>query len=321
MTMFRKLIKSKVAANAANAIVGDTKDNVTAAGTNQVTAYRIVSDTTVFSSVSAGTGAILPVSTAVNDVIYVINTASNTLKLYPALGETINNGAVNAEFEVIAGACVKLLKTAETKWWTVAHVGGNTASTTALGFPGTWTTSVGNGAVTITDKINLSILAASTAANLYPDTNNPKAQQDISGYINDDCNFTVVARVVSATLHADSRLSMSIGDASNASGMIVFLDATGSLGLGPWDNSGDAGSAAAACPLDGTGWIRIVCRGGLVSAGCGTGTTASPPTAWHTIRPGRPTGSAPFAKLTMYMSKWAGADTSGAFDNVQITVL
>lgn len=31
--------------------------------------------------------------------------------------------------------------------------------------------------------------------------------------------------------------------------------------------------------------------------------------------------SAPFAKLTMYMSKWAGADTSGAFDNVQITVL
>ena len=25
--------------------------------------------------------------------------------------------------------------------------------------------------------------------------------------------------------------------------------------------------------------------------------------------------------LTMYMSKWAGADTSGAFDNVQITVL
>lgn len=181
-----------------------------------------------------------------------------------------------------------------------------------------WTEINGAGICTVTDKIDLSIAADGTAASLYPSSNNPRATRDISEYTIGECNFTVTARVVSASLHADSRLSMAIGDDTDASGMIVFLESIGALGLGPWDNSGDAGSAAGACPLDGTGWIRIVCRGGLVSAGCGAGTTTTPPTAWHTIQTGRPRGSAPFTKLTMYITKWAGANSSGSFDKINI---
>ena len=84
----------------AQAIIGDASTGLTAAGTNQATAYAIVSPFSQFSTVAASTGAILPAQCLANDSVAAYNAGANTLTVYPPVGGTINGGSVNAGVSV-----------------------------------------------------------------------------------------------------------------------------------------------------------------------------------------------------------------------------
>ncbi len=78
--------------------------------------------------------------------------------------------------------------------------------------------------------------------------------------------------------------------ATGAAYLSVLPDA--SVSAGP----PDALSSGAALPVDGTGWIELLCQGGVITMRYGTGTSTTPPTSWvvarvytpatHTAEPG-----------------------------------
>lgn len=94
----------------ASAIIGGLTNSLTAAGSTQAGATQLqLTSNSVFTTVAAGTGAILPpgISTitdklAAGDWIRVINYGANALLVYPPTGGAISNGSVNAGFSVAA---------------------------------------------------------------------------------------------------------------------------------------------------------------------------------------------------------------------------
>lgn len=175
------------------------------------------------------------------------------------------------------------------------------------------------GTASISDKIYLSLETAQQASHIYVAADNPLAARNIEQYTKGECSFEVMARVAFATMHADARLCFGITDGDTSSGVVAFLDSAGAFGIGGWNDSGDAGTAAGACPLDGRGWVRINCRAGVISAGCGTGTQTKPPENWYTIQPGSPRGSKPFSFLSVHLTKWStGGPATCGVDNVSI---
>jgi predicted enzyme related to lactoylglutathione lyase len=102
MTTSKNLIGSGLSGLATQAIMGTTLLGQTATGTNQATAFFLSDDTTVFTTVGSGTGALLPSGVA-NDSYWVYNNGANALAVYPPVGGAVNYGTVNAAFSVDAG--------------------------------------------------------------------------------------------------------------------------------------------------------------------------------------------------------------------------
>lgn len=102
--------------------------NLTAAGTTQLTAFQLTSQQSAFSSVAAGSGAILPVPGG--GPVSVYNQGANALLLYPGLGDQIFGFAVNAPIILLPGSGATLvcfdnpLTTAPRIWRLVSSSGG-----------------------------------------------------------------------------------------------------------------------------------------------------------------------------------------------------
>lgn len=90
----------------AQASVGLAKTGLTALGTNQGSALALPSDGNVFSTVAAGTGAILP-ATSFNiqllDSLLVFNHGATALLVYPPVGGTISTLAANTAVSIPTG--------------------------------------------------------------------------------------------------------------------------------------------------------------------------------------------------------------------------
>tara|TARA_R110000868_G_scaffold1674_2_gene13487 strand:+ start:2490 stop:3005 length:516 start_codon:yes stop_codon:yes gene_type:complete len=68
--------------------------SVTAAGTTQAGAFALSVGNNVITSASINAGVVLPFGAA-NDEVVVYNSTANSIKVYPPLGATLNNLAVN----------------------------------------------------------------------------------------------------------------------------------------------------------------------------------------------------------------------------------
>jgi hypothetical protein len=91
---------------------------VSAAGTAQGNATVIASEINVVSTVASGAGVALP--TAVAGVrVTLINTAANTLLVYPASGGAINSLATNAAYSLPAGGRLEYVAVSTTQWYTL----------------------------------------------------------------------------------------------------------------------------------------------------------------------------------------------------------
>lgn len=89
----------------AQASVGIPATGLTAAGSTQGTALALPSDFSVFSTVGASTGTVLPATGPqcnLGDSFIVINHGANSLSVYPPVGGKIANGTTNAAFAVAA---------------------------------------------------------------------------------------------------------------------------------------------------------------------------------------------------------------------------
>lgn len=88
------------AAASAQAIVGYVSNSITATGSTQTDAYPIGASNTVFTTVAASTGGVLPSASSAGDRLFVTNLGANTLSIYPPVGGTINNLSANTAFSV-----------------------------------------------------------------------------------------------------------------------------------------------------------------------------------------------------------------------------
>lgn len=86
------------------AVNGSFDYAVTAVGTTQTTAYKIIGNNTVVTTVSAGVndGVILPTGDQ-GDWLQIFNYSAAALKVYPPIGWGIHGGAVNSPITIAAG--------------------------------------------------------------------------------------------------------------------------------------------------------------------------------------------------------------------------
>lgn len=80
---------------AVDALLRDVSDTLTATGTGQSTAYACTFAVNAFSTVAAGTGAILDPNASKGDTQLIYNGGANALKVYPVSGASINGLAAN----------------------------------------------------------------------------------------------------------------------------------------------------------------------------------------------------------------------------------
>lgn len=91
----------------------------TALGNNQATAFKLIASWTQFTTVAAGTGAIVDGTSDIGDEFHVTNFGANALALYPHVGGKINNGGANASINIAANATVKIKRLDLTNWVTL----------------------------------------------------------------------------------------------------------------------------------------------------------------------------------------------------------
>lgn len=106
MTQKKNLIGAHLSPHAASMIVGTNgyQENGAAAktltGTTQATALQLAADVENVTG-SANTGGLLPQNADVSDNIFVYNSGTNTVKVYPATATgTINGGSAGAAFSL-----------------------------------------------------------------------------------------------------------------------------------------------------------------------------------------------------------------------------
>ncbi len=89
-----------------------------AAGTDQSTAIALVAEINVVSTVDPDTGVRFPTA-ASGYTIIVKNTGGNNLKVYPAVGDRINDGVTNDPVVLEPGAALQFFTADDTNWYTL----------------------------------------------------------------------------------------------------------------------------------------------------------------------------------------------------------
>jgi acetamidase/formamidase len=116
MTTQNGMVKSGLHTVNAQEILGRIATGLTATGSTQATAYALDTSNSVFTTVAASTGAILPAAALPGDVLEVTNLGANSLSVYPPVGAAVDNGATNAAKAVAVGKSCRFRKITDTLW-------------------------------------------------------------------------------------------------------------------------------------------------------------------------------------------------------------
>ena len=123
MPSLSKLVGMGAPPAGAQFMVGDVAAGLIATGATQGTALAMSANFAQFTTVAAGTGAILPAVAAVpmlgvsnGDSIEVFNLGANALAVYPPVGSTINSLAANTSLAVPAGKGARFIQLSPTNW-------------------------------------------------------------------------------------------------------------------------------------------------------------------------------------------------------------
>jgi hypothetical protein len=99
MALAARMLVSGLSAVQCQAIQGTTANNLTATGTVQGNALPLPADLCKFTTVAAGTGAIIPAANP-GDGGSVFNGGAQALLLYPPVGGKVNALGTNAGYSV-----------------------------------------------------------------------------------------------------------------------------------------------------------------------------------------------------------------------------
>lgn len=99
MSLAARIVSAGLSAINAQAIQGTVAAGLTALGTTQANALAIGADVNQFTTVAAGTGAVLPPMNP-GDSCVIFNKGANALLVYPPVGGTINSLGLNAGYSV-----------------------------------------------------------------------------------------------------------------------------------------------------------------------------------------------------------------------------
>lgn len=94
----------------------DVSTGLTAAGTNQGTAYESTSAKNAFSTVAAGTGTVLDSEARGGDTQMIYNGGANALTVYPPSGAKINGLATNAGMLLATNTACEFYCLSTTQW-------------------------------------------------------------------------------------------------------------------------------------------------------------------------------------------------------------
>lgn len=195
---------------------------------------------------------------------------------------------------------------------TTAYTGASTGWTAVTG--------VGSAAASGTDY-DLSLASGETGASeVYPTADHPRLHRDVSAQLAGEADWSVTCRVGALSGSAGARLLLAVGLADDSAGVQLVIAATGLIELGSWVSTtyGSAATAAGAIPVGGTGWARIVSRGGAITAQWGTGTSTDPPTSWTQVGGSVALARLIPARLSLYVAQWSGAGITAAVDDVRV---
>lgn len=101
MSLASRMVVAGLSAVQATATQGIAANNLTATGTIQSNALALPADICKFTTVAAGTGAIIPPANPA-DSGTVFNGGANALLLYPPLGGKVNALGTNAGYSIAA---------------------------------------------------------------------------------------------------------------------------------------------------------------------------------------------------------------------------
>lgn len=93
------LMQASIPPLAAKMLGGEITTGVSAAGSTAADATPVAAGLVVLSTVGSGAGVILP-SATISGPTVVVNGGANTVAVYPATGEKINNGTASASVNV-----------------------------------------------------------------------------------------------------------------------------------------------------------------------------------------------------------------------------
>jgi len=202
-----------------------------------------------------------------------------------------------------------------------ADSGESTTTYTSASTTG-WTAYNGNGAASIDGGFKIALLAAQSSSAAYPDTTSPKYYRNIAADIAGSEDFTIWARIVSASMVSEQNIGIALGDSSDTTnvGICAFTGSAGQLTCTPFASNGYIGAPSGVVALDGTGWLGISRRGGLYSALGGTGTVKLPPTQYASCMTATVSsnGYSIPTRFTIWAQKFGGTDMNGVFDDIII---
>lgn len=111
-----KVFGSGLSTLAVNAIARDVASGLTATGSTRADAYVCTFATNAFSTVAAGTGAILDPNGSQGDAQLIYNGGANVLAVYPPTGAGFNGLAANAPTFLAARSACRFECITSTLW-------------------------------------------------------------------------------------------------------------------------------------------------------------------------------------------------------------
>ena len=130
----------------APSLLSSSNNSVTAVGTNQATAFQITTDFVTVTSSSVGSGVVVSTASGGKNCI-ISNKSSNTILVYPAVGQTFDSLGVNSPISLPVNGLLELFGQSSTTWnasnnsiinasmvvGTLAVANGGTGVTTSTG--------------------------------------------------------------------------------------------------------------------------------------------------------------------------------------------
>ena len=194
-------------------------------------------------------------------------------------------------------------------------------STAYTGASTGWTSDAGVGTATTGSAYGLEIATGiTTAPEVYPTADHPRHHRDVSAQLAGEADWSITWRVGATVATADSRLLTAIGAADDSRGVQVLVAPDGTVELGSWIATSYTAAAVAAgsIPIDGTGWCRLICRSGVITAQWGTGTSTDPPTSWTQVGGSVVLVAFVAARLSLYVAMWTGTGIATSIDDVRV---